>query len=198
MRVTSPILAAFLAAAVICSVPAKAGADVFLSPFAGASFLDGDLASGTKGTFGAGIGVGGLVSFEFEGARTALGGFTNIPAVDLNARVSTFMGNVMVRLPGGVVQPYATAGAGLVRLTGSVNVPFLGSVFSASADDVGWNFGGGVMFFPSSNIGLRADIRRFQTGNMSWDDITSVGGLDTLPLPEANFWRATGGITFKF
>jgi opacity protein-like surface antigen len=198
MRKTSNILAAVFAVGVICVLPARAEADVFLSPFAGASFLDGELASGTKGTFGAGIGVGGLVSFEFEGARTLLGGFTDIPAVDLNARVSTFMGNVMVRLPAGIVQPYATVGAGIVRLTGSVDVPFAGSVFSASADDVGWNIGGGVMVFPNDRIGLRADIRRFQTGTVAWDDITSIGGLDDLPLPKVNFWRATGGITFKF
>jgi len=63
---------------------------------------------------------------------------------------------------------------------------------------VGWNFGGGVMFFPSTNIGLRADVRRFQAGDLSWDEITDVGGLDDLPLPKANFWRATGGVTFKF
>jgi opacity protein-like surface antigen len=198
MRHTSPILAAFFAVGLMMLTPARAAADVFLSPSAGASFLDGELAKGTKGTFGAGIGAGGLVSFEFEGARTTLGGFTDVPVVDLNARVSTFMGNVMVRLPGGAVQPYATVGAGLVRLTGSVDVPFLGSVFSASADDIGWNFGGGVMFFPSEKIGLRADIRRFQTGNIAWDDITSIGGLDNLPLPEVNFWRETGGVTFKF
>lgn len=198
MRATSFILAVLLTIGLLCVAPAKAEADVFLSPFAGASFLDGEVATGTKGTFGAGIGVGGLVSFEFEGARTQLGGFTDIPVVDLNARVSTFMGNVMVRWPGGAVQPYATAGAGLVRLTGSVDVPFLGSAVSASADDVGWNFGGGVMFFPNSNIGLRADIRRFQTGNVAWDDITSIGGLEDLPLPEVNFWRATGGVTFRF
>ena len=79
-----------------------------------------------------------------------------------------------------------------------MDVPFLGSVFSASADDVGWNFGGGVMFFPSTNIGLRADVRRFQAGDLPWDEITDVGGLDDLPLPKANFWRATGGVTFKF
>ena len=131
--------------------PAKAAADVFLSGFGGATFIDDGK---NKGNFGGGIGLGGLVSVEFEAARTPLGNYTGIPAVDLNAHLSTYMGNLMFRLPRGPIQPYVSAGAGIVRLSGSVDVPFLGSVFSASADDVGWNFGGGVMFLPSTNIGL--------------------------------------------
>jgi opacity protein-like surface antigen len=195
MRHTSPILAICVAGCLLAAVPARAAAEVFLTPFAGLTFLDDEH---KKGTFGASIGVGSLVSVEFEAARTLLGSFTEIPVVDLNARVSTYMGNVMFRIPRGPIQPYVTGGAGLVRLTGSVDVPFLGSVFSASADDVGWNFGGGIMVFPGTNVGLRADIRRFQTGALSWDDITDIGGLDDLPLPKVNFWRATGGLTFKF
>jgi hypothetical protein len=195
MRHTSPILAAFFAVGLMMLTPARAAADVFLSPLVGATFIDID---NRRSTLGAGIGAGGLVSVEFEGARTLLGGYTGLPVVDLNARVSTFMGNVMIRLPHGVLQPYATAGAGMIRLTGSVDVPFLGSVISASANDLGWNYGGGVMIFPASNIGLRADIRHFQTSGTSWDDITNIGGLDDLPVPKVNFWRATGGVTFKF
>jgi len=175
--------------------PAKAAAEVFLTGFGGVTFLDDEH---KKGTFGGSVGVGGLVSLEFEAGRTNLGSFTGIPVVDLNARVSTYMGNLMFRIPRGPIQPYVTGGVGIVRLTGSVDVPFLGSVFSASADDVAYNFGGGVMIFPGTNVGLRADIRRFQTGDISWDDIADIGGLDDLPLPKVNFWRATGGLTFKF
>lgn len=174
--------------------PARASAEVFFSPFAGVTLLDDEH---KKGTFGAAIGVGSFVSVEFEGARTLLGSFQEIPVVDLNARVTTIMGNLMIRARG-PIQPYVTGGAGIVRLTGSVDVPFLGSVFSASADDFGWNFGGGVMFFPGTKVGVRADIRRFQTGTLSWDDITDVEGIDDLPLPQVDFWRATGGITFRF
>ena len=174
--------------------PAKAAADVFLSPFGAATFIDDGR---NKRTFGAGIGLGGLVSVEFEAARTLLGSYTGIPVVDLNARMTTYMGNLMFRLPRGPIQPYVSGGAGIVRFSGSVDVPFVGSVFSASADDVGWNVGGGVMFFPGTNIGLRADVRRFQTSDLSWDEITDIGGLDDLPLPKTNFWRATGGVTFR-
>jgi opacity protein-like surface antigen len=195
MRRNSSILAAAFALFLVLVAPAKAAADFFLTPFAGVTFLDGEH---NKGTFGAGIGFGGLVSVEFEAASTPLGSYKGIPVVDLNARVGTYMGNLMFRLPRGPIQPYVSGGAGIVRLTGSADVPFLGSVFSASADDVGYNIGGGVMIFPGTNIGIRADIRRFQTGTLSWNDVTDIDGLDDLPLPKVNFWRATGGVTFKF
>lgn len=176
-------------------VPARASADVFVTPFAGVTFIDED---NRKGTFGAAIGVGGFIGLEFEAARTLLGSYEGIPVVDLNARVTTYMGNLMVRLPRGPIQPYVSGGGGIVRLTGSVDIPFIGQIVSASADDFGWNVGGGLMLLPTPNIGLRGDIRRFQTGSLSWDEITDIGGLDDIPLPKVDFWRATGGIVFKF
>jgi opacity protein-like surface antigen len=100
-----------------------------------------------------------------------------------------------VRLPAGPIQPYGSAGIGVVRVTGDVDVPFFGDVVSASASDVGWNIGGGVYLFPLPNFGFRADVRRFQTSDVSWEDIADIGDL---PLPEFNFWRATAGVTFKF
>ena len=39
----------------------------------------------------------------------------DLPVVDLNARLTTFMGNLLVRLPAGPIQPYVTGGAGVVR-----------------------------------------------------------------------------------
>jgi opacity protein-like surface antigen len=195
MKQTSRILAVSFAVCLTLMAPATAAADVFLTGFGGVTFLENEQ---SKGTFGGSVGVGGLVSLEFGASRTNLGSFTGVPVIDLGAHVTTYMGNVMLRLPHRQIQPYVTGGAGIVRVAGSVDVPFLGSVFSADADDFGWNFGGGVMFFPSANIGLRADVRRFQTGDLSWNDISSVGGLNDLPLPKVDFWRTTGGITFKF
>jgi opacity protein-like surface antigen len=105
------------------------------------------------------------------------------------------MANAVVRAPLGPIQPYGSAGVGIVRVTGDLNVPFVGSVLSASAQDVGWNIGGGVYLLPTPNLGVRADVRRFQTGDIEWDDITGIGDL---PLPKFDFWRATVGLTFKF
>ena len=175
-------------------IPSRAHAELFVTPFAGVTFIDSD---NRRGTFGAAIGVGGFVAVEFEAARTLLGSYAGIPVVDLNARVTTYMGNLMIRLPRGPVQPYVSGGGGIVRLTGSVDVPFLGQIVSASADDVAWNVGAGLMLLPTPNVGLRGDVRRFQTGAISWDDIAGIGGLGDIPLPKVDFWRATGGIVFK-
>lgn len=180
-------------AAVLFLLPAPGAADVRLTPFAGVTFLE-DL---NKPTFGAAITIGGMVSVELDAARTELGSFAEIPAVELTAHATTLMGNLVVRFPG-PIQPYVSGGAGLVRVTGSVDVPFLGSLVSASAQDVGWNVGGGIYILPTPNFGIRADVRRFQTGDLSWDEITDIEGVGDVPLPKFDFWRATAGITFKF
>jgi opacity protein-like surface antigen len=182
------ILAAALAASL---APATASADLRATAFGGATRIN----ETNKGTLGAAVTFGGLVGIEFEAARVWLGSLENIDVVDVNANLTTYMGNLVLRLPTGPIQPYASAGVGLVRVTGNVNVPFLGNVVSASAQDVGYNVGAGVYLLPSPNFGFRADLRRFQTGAVSWEDITNLGDL---PLPEFDFWRATAGITFKF
>lgn len=182
------ILAATLA---VSLAPATASADLRATAFAGATRIN----ETNKGTLGAAVTFGGLLGIEFEAARIWLGSLENIDVVDVNANLTTYMGNLVLRLPTGPIQPYASAGVGLVRVTGNVDVPFLGNVVSASAQDVGYNVGAGVYLLPSPNFGFRADVRRFQTGAVSWEDITNIGDL---PLPKFDFWRATAGITFKF
>ncbi len=195
MRYTHHLIRTVVVTAALAAVlgPTAASADLRATAFAGATRIN----ETNKGTFGAAVTFGGLLGIEFDASRISLGGLENldIANIDVEANVSTFMGNLVVRTPVGPVQPYASAGVGVVKVTGSVNVPFLGNVVSASAQDVAWNVGGGVYLFPSENIGLRADIRRFQTGDVSWDDIS---GLGDLPLPKFDFWRATAGLTFKF
>ena len=171
--------------------PATALADIRATAFAGTTRIE----ESNKGTFGAAVTLGGLIGVEFEAARILLGGLDDIDFVDVDASLTTYMGNLVVRLPTGPIQPYGSAGVGLVRVTGDVDVPFFGDIISASASDVGWNIGGGVYLFPLPNFGLRADVRRFQTGDVSWEDIADIGDL---PLPKFNFWRATAGVTIKF
>jgi opacity protein-like surface antigen len=192
-HITHHLIRTALVAATLTAVltPATASADLRATAFAGATRIN----ETNKGTFGAAVTFGGLLGIEFDASRISLGSLENIDPVDVDANVTTYMGNLVLRTPVGPVQPYASAGAGVVRVTGSVNVPFLGNVVSASAQDVAWNVGGGVYLFPSENIGLRADVRRFQTGDVSWEDIT---GLGDLPLPKFDFWRATAGLTIKF
>lgn len=181
----------------IVALPASAQADVLLTPFAGVSFLDGGEAN--KLTYGVGLAFGGLIGLEAEVGRTTLAdvAVAGTP-VDLEANLTTGMVNLVVRFPTGPIQPYATGGVGVVRASGDVRVPFLGSVLSISGQDFGMNVGGGVYVFPSEHIGIRADVRYFRTlGDLTLDDIDDIANFD-LPLPEFDFWRVTGGVTVRF
>jgi opacity protein-like surface antigen len=191
MMRTRRLLCAVVAAAGTMLSPAPAWADIRLTPFAGVTRIE----DANNGTLGAALTLGGLLGLEVEAARTWLGSLEGVPVVDLDAHATTYMGNLVLRLPVGPIQPYATAGAGIVRVTGSVDLPVLGDVVSASGQDFAWNTGAGLYLLPAPNFGFRADIRRFQTGDISWEDFA---GIRDLPLPKFNFWRATAGITFKF
>lgn len=186
----------FLALAVLCATvfaPAQARADIRLTAFGGNTRVD----DANKRTIGAAATLGGLIGVEFEAARADLGGFNSISItnLDIDAALTTYMVNAVVRVPTGPIQPYGSAGVGLVRVSGDIDIPFLGSVFSATASDVGWNLGGGVYIMPAKHFGIRADLRRYQTGDLDWEDITGVGDL---PLPKFDFWRASVGLTLKF
>jgi opacity protein-like surface antigen len=177
--------------------PSVAFADVLLTPFAGITFVDD--AGKNKPTFGATLGVGSLIGLELDVSQTRLGTFDDLPIVSFEASATTVMGNLVVRVPAGPVQPYVSGGAGIIRIKGDVEVPFFGDVLSASAQDFGVNVGGGVHIFPTPNFGIRADARYFRTvGDLAWDEIRDIDGLDDLPLPRVDFWRVTGGVTFKF
>jgi opacity protein-like surface antigen len=191
MRRFLPIILIALVAAL---VPIRAFADLRLTPYVGASSIGGE----QKTTFGASITAGGLVSVELDASRAQLGRLVDLTVVDVSAHATTIMGNVVVRMPVGPVQPYVTGGGGLIRVTGDLNVPLVGSLFSVSAQDFGWNVGGGLYILPSDHFGVRADVRRFQTSALSWNDITGINGINDIPLPKFDFWRATAGITFRF
>ena len=140
--------------------------------------------------------VGRPDGFEFEAARTSLGELIDLPFsdFDVDAHLTTYMFNAVLRLPAGPIQPYATAGVGAVRASGSIGVPLIAGV-DVSAQNIGWNFGGGLYIVPLPFFAIRGDVRRFQTKEVSWDDIAGIGDL---PLPELSYWRATAGLTVKF
>lgn len=182
------ILAAALAALL---VPSASYADLRGTAFGGYARIN----TSDKGTFGASVALGGLIGLEAEAARTPLGLLDNVDIVDVDTDITTYMVNLVVRAPIGRVQPYGSAGVGMVKASGSVTIPGLGRVFEADAKNVGWNVGGGLYLFPAKHLGIRADLRRFQTGDVTWEDIGSLGDL---PLPTFDFWRASVGVTVKF
>jgi opacity protein-like surface antigen len=170
--------------------PAPAAADIRATAFGGTTRIE----DANKGTLGVSAALGGLIGFEFDAARIWLGGIEDFDFVEVDAYVTTYMFNAVVRLPTGPIQPYGSAGAGIVRVTGNLDLPFVGG-FDADAQDVGWNVGGGLYLIPTPIIGFRFDVRRFQTGDLEWEDIANIGDL---PLPEFTFWRYTAGVTIKF
>lgn len=192
----TPVIAvAAVTASILFGIPSRASADLLLTPFGGVTFTE-DI---RKVNYGASVALGSLIGVELDVSRTKLGSFAEIPLVRVDAEATTIMGNLMVRFPAGPIQPYASAGVGLIRLSADLEVPILGDIVGVDAQNVGTNVGGGVHLFPSRNVGIRGDLRYFRTfGDLDWDDIRDINGLDDLPLPAVDFWRATVGVTFKF
>jgi opacity protein-like surface antigen len=188
------VLAVLGVTASICAIPTSANADVLLTPFAGVSFSE-DV---RKANYGASVAFGSLIGVELDVSQTRLGSFNDIPLVDVDAHATTIMGNLMVRFPAGPVQPYASAGVGVIRLSADLDVPILGEVFDVNAQNFGTNVGGGVYLLPSPNIGIRGDFRYFRTiGDLDFDDFEDID-FDNLPVPAIDFWRATVGVTIRF
>jgi opacity protein-like surface antigen len=94
------------------------------------------------------------------------------------------MGNLVVGI-GGPVRPYATGGVGVIRA--SVD----GLLGSATSNDFGMNFGGGVTGFFSDHVGLRGDVRFFRSVGDSSD-------LVDLDIDNVDFWRATIGAAVRW
>lgn len=174
--------------------PAAAAADVLLTPFAGLSFVDGE----SKGTYGASVGLGSLVTLEADVARVHLGEVVT-PAFDLDVRATSYMGNVMIRAPFGSVQPYVLAGAGLLRLSGRFDLPFEGTLGDATESKLAYSLGGGLMIFFAQNVGLRADVRYIRpVGDLRVDDLVSLPTSADVPRGTLDITRATAGLVLKF
>jgi opacity protein-like surface antigen len=131
------IVVAALGVVLLGSSPVRA--DVLLTPYGGFSRIYEE----NKGTFGVTLGFGGLIGLEFDAARIQLGLEEDLSFLDFDAHATTLMGNMVVRFPAGPIQPYGSAGVGLVRVAADVDVPILGERISVDAQDLGWNLGGG-------------------------------------------------------
>jgi opacity protein-like surface antigen len=190
------VLIPFVCALALLCAPRTASADILLTPFAGVSFLD---ENNDKLSYGVGLALGGLIGIEGELGRTSLGETAVLGSlVDLEAGVTTGMVNLVVRFPSGPLQPYFTGGLGLIRATSDLDIASVGPTLSLSGQTFGMNYGGGIYLFPSSSIGIRADVRYFRTvGDLTLEDVDELIGFD-LPLPDFDFWRVTGGVTFRF
>jgi opacity protein-like surface antigen len=185
IRAKSVALVALVVGLVSAS-PARS--EVLLTPFAGKAF-SGSLDS-NRTTYGAGIAFLGGGVFGFEGEFSYVKDFfgaLDVPqAVDSN-RVQSLSFDLMAALPTGSTRLYGSGGVSLLRPALTSRTGFV----VVDEDKLGFNVGGGLMVFLSERVGLRGDLRYFRTfGALQSGDQVTLGKLD--------YWRGTGGLTFKF
>lgn len=174
----------------------SARADGFVSPFLGFNF-GGDSNCATLGNcedkrsnFGVSVGsMGPVFGFEAE-IGFAKDFFGKVPGVDNS--VFSAMGNVLVGIGVGPVQPYVLAGLGLIRPHTSVTLAPLLQEFGQNS--LGYDFGGGVKLYPSRHVGLRGDIRHLRTAQ----EMPIIGALNLLENEKLDFWRASVGLALRF
>ena len=181
--------------------PAAARADGMIIPFFGVNF-GGDsgeeLAHGADAdrfTWGASftymgggvVGVEGDIGYspDFFG-KTDLGG----------SSVLTMTGNLLLGIPFGGqsgfgVRPYGLVGVGVIR-------PEREGFDEQDLLDLGeykaaWNFGGGVMMFFATHLGVRADVRYFRTF-----EAVELLPVDEDPGDDLDFTRGSVGLILRF
>ena len=186
----------------------SASADVLLTPFVGANVggsssapiasLVGD-ASRTSFGASAAIMSGGVLGLEadfgytprFFSAEIPIAG---VPLTLAQNRVITAMANLTAGVPiqgrsGVGIRPYGVSGVGLIRQ----QIDLVGGLAGYTANDLGYNVGGGLMVFFGRHVGLRGDVRHFR-------GVGGSGLTDLLDLePGAfNFTRTSVGVTFRY
>ncbi len=176
--------------ALAAALPVSARADILISPYAGLNF--GGSTVDKRANLGASLAWLGSRGLGVEVDLGFIPDFfapkdLKIDVLGTN-NVTTLMGNVVFGRSGGGLQPYVSAGGGLLRS----KVASFGAIF----DDVTTNNGLGVNAGAGLRVGggrfsLRGDVRYFRT-------ITDVEFALQDALGDFSFWRATGGLSIAF
>jgi len=135
-------------------------------------------------------------------------------STDRNPRSHAYMANAIALIPVGSevrFQPYVSGGIGGIGM--SADVLTLNGVLVTSAGTVanvtttrasrtsfGEDFGGGVMAFASDRFGFRGDVRYYHAStdnNIVASDLVQTQVVRGL-LSGLHFWRADGGVTFRW
>ena len=188
---------ALLAALALVLAPASARADWLFTPNIGAGF-GGDASGREHLSWGASIGWmgAGVLGWEADFAFTPEffeGDDDDFDAFD-SSNVTTFMVNAIVGAPvggttGGGFRPYFSGGIGLLQSS----VEDAESLFEVNNSEFGFNLGGGAMGFMTDHVGFRGDVRYYR----SLSDPDEDNEFD-IAVGDFDFWRATGGITFRW
>lgn len=191
-RLCAPAVFALLVVGAIVLTPATAAAEGFISPFIGFNYGgDSGCPSATNcenkhsnfGVSGGKLGAIGGGEFEFGYAKNFFG---EAPGVDTS--VLTLMGNVVVGPKIGFFRPFVLGGVGLIKSHVELDT---GSLLD-SANNFGWDLGGGLMFMFGEHVGVRGDIRRFK----SFQDQSLLSF--SLADEKLTFSRAVAGVVFAF
>jgi opacity protein-like surface antigen len=179
-------------ALVIAAVPATASADWLLTPYVGSAHLD-ITDSGTRPIVGGSVSwMGPVAGFEVDlGDGPAFLESKAGRQID-RSNLLTLMTNGVVQFPtaSGRVRPYVVGGVGLIQ----TYVRRSGSALEIGDENLGFNVGGGAIYFLNERFGLRGDLRYFRA--LRNDDATAEE--DALEISELQFLRGTFGVTFKF
>jgi hypothetical protein len=112
--------------------------------------------------------------------------------LNTGSNVTTVFGNVVVTMPLSVtresLRPYGVAGMGLMHAAAAALVVQL---FDIDRNLLGYDFGGGAIGMFDPNVGVRFDLRRFQTVHELENQLTQQRS-------HLSFWRATVGVTIRY
>jgi hypothetical protein len=180
----------------ICTPP-DAAAQWTLTPFAGVnlgaqhSFVDLDDAAGSvQPTFGGAVGWESSRAWAVEAeVATSPKFLKGDSGVVETGRVDTFFANANWRLraPASRLRPYVAAGLGAARVT----VKDVLGAFTSTSTLAAVNIGGGIIVGTSTRMRLIGDARYVRS---RYGDARAAG----LGEEYVAYWRATGGVRFRF
>ena len=186
-----------LAALAVMLAAAPARADWLFTPNIGVAF-GGDASGREHLTYGATIVWMGAGIFGWEADFAYTPEFFEEEDTDLDlidsSNVTSFMGNALIGIPvggqqGGGFRPYFTAGLGVL----SRSVQGTDDLLDIDNSEFGFNLGFGAMAFATDHVGFRGDVRYYR----SLEDPDEDNEFD-IGVGNFDFWRATGGVTFRW
>ena len=150
---------------------------VTVTPFLSGSFGTSD---DLGGSFGLGVGIG----YDFTrnlGVEGEIGHSFDLSGNDptLDSSATNYSANGIYHFDVRRFTPYATFGLGVEHVGRSVKNSDALALTAPSSTEIAYNFGGGVKYPLNDRFLLRADLRRFQSTDLSPD-----------------FWRLYAGVTF--
>jgi outer membrane protein with beta-barrel domain len=188
--------------ALMLSFASNAAADWLFTPFLGGTFapqipiVNLEQSAGTTKVV-----VGGSTALLSDGIFGIEGDFGYSPrfferssrtGLNTGSNVTTVFGNVVVTMPLSVtresLRPYGVAGMGLMHAAAAALVVQL---FDIDQNLLGYDFGGGAIGMFDPNVGVRFDLRRFQTVHELENQLTQQRS-------HLSFWRATVGVTVRY